>query len=63
MIEYLKTALKTPISDEEHTRRVVAEMLREIETEGDNKVRHYAETLDGWTGDFVITPDLSLIHI
>lgn len=57
MIEYLKTALKTPISDEEHTRRVVAEMLREIEAEGENKVRHYAETLDGWTGDIVITPD------
>ncbi len=57
MIEYLKTARKTPSSDQEDTRIVVGEMLHEIEANGEEKVRYYAETLDGWTGAIVMTPD------
>ncbi len=53
-VDYLKKAAKTPKSGEEDTRKVVAEMLADIEAGGEARVRHYAETLDGWTGEIVV---------
>ena len=54
-IEYLKKAPKTPASGEDDTRERVSEMLHEIERGGEASARHYAETLDGWTGEVVVT--------
>ena len=53
-VEYLKKAEKTPASGEDDTRRLVADMLDEIERGGEARVRHYAETLDRWTGEIVV---------
>nr|MCU0805333.1 histidinol dehydrogenase [Burkholderiales bacterium] len=37
--------------------QVVAAMLAEIEKTGESAVRAYAEKLDKWTGEIVVTPD------
>lgn len=56
-VEYLKKATKTAATGEDDTRRIVSEMLADIETGGEDRVRHYASTLDGWTGDIVVSRD------
>jgi sulfopropanediol 3-dehydrogenase len=56
-VEYLKKASKTAATGEEDTRRIVSEMLADIEAGGEDRVRHYASTLDGWTGDIVVSKD------
>ncbi|MBC8260023.1 MAG: histidinol dehydrogenase [SAR324 cluster bacterium] len=56
-IEYLKKASKTPQSGEEDTRRIVSEMLNSIEIGGENKVREYAEKLDNYSGNIVVTAE------
>jgi len=53
--QYLKKALKTPATGEEDTRERVIEMLRDIEKGGEARARHYAQTLDGWTGDIIVS--------
>jgi sulfopropanediol 3-dehydrogenase len=54
-IEYLKEAAKTPETETESARKVVAEMLAEIERRGENAVRDYALKLDRWSGDIILT--------
>ncbi|MCB2130455.1 MAG: histidinol dehydrogenase [Rhodobacteraceae bacterium] len=54
-ITYLKTADPRPAVENRQTRDIVAQMLATIETGGEAAVRHYAETLDGWTGDIVLS--------
>ena len=56
-VEYLKKATKTAATGEDDTRRIVAEMLADIEAGGEDRVRHYASNLDGWTGDIVVSRD------
>jgi len=56
-MEYLKKAAKTSATGEENTRETVARMLAEIEADGEDKAREYAEKLDGWTGEIVVGPD------
>ena len=56
-VEYLKKASKTAATGEDDTRRIVSEMLADIEAGGEDRVRHYASTLDGWTGDIVVPRD------
>lgn len=56
-VDYLKKAAKTAATGEDDTRRIVADMLADIEAGGEDRVRHYAETLDGWTGDIVVSRD------
>ena len=56
-VEYLKKASKTAATGEDDTRRIVSEMLADIETGGEDRVRHYASSLDGWTGDIVVSRD------
>jgi sulfopropanediol 3-dehydrogenase len=51
---YLKKAAKTPDTETEAARQVVAEMLAVIETGGEQAVRDYALTLDKWSGDVVL---------
>jgi sulfopropanediol 3-dehydrogenase len=54
-VQYLKKASKTPATGEDDTREVVAGMLRDIEEGGETRALHYAESLDGWKGDVVVS--------
>jgi len=54
-IVHLKKAAKTPETETETAQKVVAEMLAEIEKNGEAAVRAYAEKLDKWTGEIVVT--------
>ena len=56
-LEFLKKATKNPQTGEEDTRSVVTEMLNAIESGGEEKVREYAENLDNYTGNIVVTPE------
>ena len=56
-INYLKKATKTPETDETQTREIVVSMLDDIKANGEEAVKKYAEKLDNWTGDFIITKD------
>jgi sulfopropanediol 3-dehydrogenase len=51
---YLKKAAKTPETETEAAREVVAKMLADIETGGEQAVRDYALKLDKWSGDVVL---------
>jgi sulfopropanediol 3-dehydrogenase len=55
-IEYLKKAARTPETETGPARKVVDEMLAEIERRGEAAVREYAAKLDQWTGEIVLTP-------
>jgi len=56
-VEYLKKATKTPETDETQTREIVVGMLEDIKENGEAAVKKYAEKLDSWTGDFIITQE------
>lgn len=56
-INYLKKATRTPASGEAETRAIVTGMLDDIRQRGEAAVRDYAEKLDHWTGDFIVTPE------
>ena len=56
-VQYLKKASKSPTSGEDDTRATVAGMLRDIEAGGEARALHYAESLDGWKGDVVVSKD------
>ena len=52
---HLKKANKTPETESGIARKVVGEMLAAIEKRGEAAVREYAENLDRWTGDIVVS--------
>lgn len=54
-LEYIKKATKTPATGEDDTRRIVQEMLAEIEAGGEDRARRYAMELDGWNRDIVVS--------
>ena len=54
-IEYLKKAAKTADTESASARRVVDEMLAAIAQRGEAAVREYAASLDGWTGEIVVS--------
>jgi sulfopropanediol 3-dehydrogenase len=56
-IDYLKKATKTAETDETQTREIVVNMLDDIRENGEAAVKKYAQKLDNWTGDFIITQD------
>jgi sulfopropanediol 3-dehydrogenase len=56
MITYLKKAQKTPETETNTAQTVVNEMLAAIQTKGEAAVREYAQTLDKWTGDIIVSP-------
>lgn len=56
-IEYLKKAAKTPETETASARKVVDDMLAAIEARGEAAVREYAQKLDKWTGEILVTPD------
>jgi sulfopropanediol 3-dehydrogenase len=56
-IERLKSATKTPETETGSARKVVTEMLAEIESRGEQAVRDYALKLDKWSGDIVVSAE------
>ena len=54
-IEYLKRAAKTPQSDSDETRRIVADILADIAANGEAAARRYAREFDGFEGDPVLS--------
>lgn len=53
-VVYLKKATKTPETETDSARAVVAEMLERIEQDGEAAVRDYAQKLDRWSGEIVM---------
>ncbi|MGA9537587.1 MAG: histidinol dehydrogenase [Desulfobacterales bacterium] len=56
-VEYLKKATKTAETGETKTREIVVNMLNDIRENGETAIKKYAQKLDNWTGDFIITQD------
>jgi len=56
-ITYLKKAAKTPATESREARKVVDEMLAAIAQRGEAAVREYAQNLDGWTGEIVVSAE------
>jgi sulfopropanediol 3-dehydrogenase len=54
-IEYLKKAAKTPETETGTARKVVDEMLAEIDARGEDAVREYARKLDQWSGEILVS--------
>jgi sulfopropanediol 3-dehydrogenase len=54
-ITYLKTATKTPETETATAQKVVADMLAEIQSNGEAAVRAYAKKLDQWDGEIVVS--------
>jgi sulfopropanediol 3-dehydrogenase len=52
---YLKRAAKTPQTETASAQKVVGEMLEAIARERETAVRRYAQQLDGWSGDIVLS--------
>ncbi len=56
-IEYLKKAEKSSSTGEDDTRKIVAEMLAEIEAGGEARAIEYAKKLDNYDGNIVVTAE------
>lgn len=56
-MEYLKQAPAPDESIDRSIRRTVETMLAEIEARGESAALSYAEELDGWSGDVVLSDD------
>ena len=56
-MEYLKKAERTPATGEDDTRERVHALLKDIESGGEARARHYAQSLDGWRGDIVVSAE------
>lgn len=54
---YLKKASKTAETSDGETRPIVMEMLAKIERSGEAAARDYAQTLDGWNGEIVVSQE------
>jgi sulfopropanediol 3-dehydrogenase len=55
--EFLKKAAKSPATGEDDTRRIVSDMLAAIEAGGEPSCREYAQKLDGYDGNILLTSD------
>lgn len=56
-IQYLKKASKTPETETGAAQKVVGKMLAEIERRGEQAVREYAQKLDQWTGEILVSAE------
>ena len=56
-IEYLKKADKSATTGEDDTRKIVSQMLLDIEAGGEEKAIEYAAKLDKYTGNVVVTEE------
>ena len=53
-MEYIKKALKQQAAEDDRIREIVAGILSDVESRGQEAVRHWAEKLDGQTGDILL---------
>ena len=58
-IEYLKKAEKSAATGEDDTRKIVAQMLSEIEAGGEEKAKEYAAKLDNYDGNAAASAKVS----
>ncbi len=56
-IEFIKKAEKTSATGEDDTRRIVADMLAQIESGGDDVAVEYGRKLDGWDGEILVSQE------
>ncbi len=56
-MEWLKKAEVDAESEDRRVRGIVEQMLDDIRSGGEDKVREIAEKLDNWTGEFVLSDD------
>ncbi|MEM1199856.1 MAG: histidinol dehydrogenase [Pseudomonadota bacterium] len=56
-VTYLKKASKTAATGEEETRKIVENMLAEIEAGGEDVARSYGEKLDKYSGEIIATEE------
>lgn len=56
-VEYLKKASKTPATGTDETRKIVTEMLANIEQGGEAEALRYGRELDGYEGEAIIGAD------
>lgn len=56
-IDYLKRAQKNATTNEDDTRKIVADMLQEIESGGEERCKEYAKQLDNYEGNIVVNAD------
>ena len=54
-VEHLKSAARTAAEQDADTRAVVEEILAAVESGGEEAARGYAERLDGWTGEILLS--------
>lgn len=54
---YLKKAVRLAETDQDEIHDVVARMLAEIDTGGEEVARRFARDLDKWAGEIVVTPE------
>ena len=57
MVDYIKKAAKSPVTDERKTHAIVEGILQDIAQNGEAAVRHYAAKLDNWTDDVLLAPE------
>ena len=53
-VVYLKKASKTPATGTDETRKIVTEMLSNIEQGGEAEALRYSRELDGYEGEAII---------
>ncbi len=56
-MEFIKKAAKTAESDTQGIRRIVQDILADIEQNGEAAVVALARQFDGWEGDFILSPE------
>jgi len=56
-IEYMKKAEKSASTGEDDTRKIVSQMLSDIEAGGEEKAIEYAKKLDNFTGNIVVNSE------
>ena len=56
-MEFIKKAAKTAESDTQEIRRIVQDILADIEQNGEAAVVALARQFDGWEGDFILSPE------
>ncbi|WP_298361683.1 histidinol dehydrogenase [uncultured Litoreibacter sp.] len=55
-MKHIKSPVVDKVAEDTKTRGLVAEMLATIREGREDAVRDYAKKLDGWSGDFVLSP-------
>jgi len=56
-VEFLKKAEKDATTGEDETRKIVSDMLAEIEAQGEAAARAYGAKLDGYEGDIIVSAE------